>query len=904
MKKVLFQGILLASALSITGFADEKAPAPPEATIVPTDLFHLPEGLEVTVWATGDQLRNPTNIDIDEAGRIWVAEGVRYRHNHEAQPEGDRIQVLTDTDGDGKADKSHTFVQDPELIAPLGVAVVDNRVLVSQPPHLLSYTDVNRNQVFDEGVDKKEVLLTGFNGLNHDHSLHSLTVGPDGKFYFNQGNCGAKFTDRSGKTFTIFGSYRAKPVGGLEDAFSVEDMAELAGQVSDDGHVYVGGFTVRMNPDGTDAEIIGHNYRNSYEQSITSLGDVFQNDNDDPPACRVSWVMEHANFGFSSNDGQRTWRADRRPGQETAIAEWRQEDPGSMPAGDVYGGGSPTGNVFYENGALPAEMIGSFFACEPGRNVIFGYQPRLDGSGFALDRTDFITTNPGDDASRFAGSDFNGGDKSMNQEVKTLFRPSDIAVGPDGALYISDWFDPRVGGHRSYDEATAGTIYRVAPKGFQPKVPEIDRATTEGLITALLSPAVNVRAIGFYGLKEQGAKAIPAVKELLKHENPYIQGRALYLLYALGEKGIAAAGMPNEQASEEMTIAAYRALQRIGGDFVAEARQLADHASSAVRREVAVSLRDVNYSEKKDLLLALAESFAAGDRIYLEALGTATKGNEAELYRAIQESWGEGNPATWSPRFAQIAWRLHPIHAVSEFATRALTPELSYEDRKQAMDGIAFVFTDEASKAMVKIASSETDLKVDASWWLLNRATNRWKEFGLMEELKRSGIYDPETITISPITVPAPPATDPYTLEDVLALDGDAARGKLAVGRCVMCHEIDGQGINYGPTLDGWGKGQPLEVIARSIIHPTADIAHGYTGMRVTLKDGTQVDGLVVQRGDPTITVSTGGVRQLIPKNRIKHIHKKKQSLMLSAAQLGMTAQDVADAVAYLKTGK
>ena len=59
-----------------------------------------------------------------------------------------------------------------------------------------------------------------------------------------------------------------------------------------------------------------------------SLGDVFQNDNDDPPACRVSWVMEYANFGFSSNDGQRSWQADRRPGQSIPVAEWRQDDPG------------------------------------------------------------------------------------------------------------------------------------------------------------------------------------------------------------------------------------------------------------------------------------------------------------------------------------------------------------------------------------------------------------------------------------------------------------------------------------------------------------------------------------------------------------------------------------------------
>ena len=126
-----------------------------------------------------------------------------------------------------------------------------------------------------------------------------------------------------------------------------------------------------MNPDGTNAEIIGYNYRNSYEQSVTSLGDVFQNDNDDPPACRVSWVMEYANFGFSSNDGQRTWQADRRPGQSVPVAEWRQDDPGMMPAGDVYGGGSPTGNVFYENGALGPSWDGTFFAADAGRNEVF-----------------------------------------------------------------------------------------------------------------------------------------------------------------------------------------------------------------------------------------------------------------------------------------------------------------------------------------------------------------------------------------------------------------------------------------------------------------------------------------------------------------------------------------------------
>ena len=108
--------------------------------------------------------------------------------------------VVQDTDGDGKADKSHVFVQEKHLQSPLGVAVFDNVVVVSQPPDLLVYTDVNRNQVFDPETDKREVLLTGFNGRNHDHSLHSVVAGPDGKWYFNQGNMGAQFTDRSNKT--------------------------------------------------------------------------------------------------------------------------------------------------------------------------------------------------------------------------------------------------------------------------------------------------------------------------------------------------------------------------------------------------------------------------------------------------------------------------------------------------------------------------------------------------------------------------------------------------------------------------------------------------------------------------------------------------------------------------------
>ena len=450
-----------------------------EPEYVSLEQFKLPADLEVSIWATSPYLYNPTNMDIDHKGRIWVAEGVNYRRHNGRRPGGDRIAVLEDTDGDGKCDKSHTFVQEKTLVAPLGVAVFDNLIYVSQPPELIVYTDVNRDLKFDPAIDKREVLLTGFNAGNHDHSLHSLTAGPDGKFYFNNGNCGAVFKDRSGKNFYMGGPYKGG--GGV---WYVDHLA-ASGKRSDDGHIWSSGFTVRMNPDGTDCEIVGQGYRNSYEQSLDSFGNAFQNDNDDPPACRVSYILEYGSAGYFTRDAKQTYRNVKRPGQGHGSAHWRQQDPGTMDVGHIYGGGSPTGVTMYENGALPERFNGAFFSAEPGKNTIFHYQPTPQGATFKLEQGNLITSNPD---KKYAGSDFVGRGKGNHDHNQILFRPSDISVGPDGAIYICDWYDPRVGGHGDSDQSCSGTIYRIAPKGFKATAPSFDLQTVEGAITALKQP--------------------------------------------------------------------------------------------------------------------------------------------------------------------------------------------------------------------------------------------------------------------------------------------------------------------------------------------------------------------------------------------------------------------------------
>jgi putative membrane-bound dehydrogenase-like protein len=881
--------------------AQQPAPAlPPPPAGIPLDLFKVPEGFEITLWAATPLLRNPTNIDIDRDGRIWVAEGVRYRSHHARQPDGDRIVVLQDTDGDGKADSTHTFVQEPALVAPLGVSVIDNKIVVAQPPDLIVYTDVDRNLRFDPAIDKREVMLSGFQGINHDHSLHSVIVGPDGKWVFNSGNMGAMFTDRSDKTFRIFGSYRPGPVGPFKYP---HDAAAYAGKPSDDGHVYVGGFTVRMNPDGTNAEIIGSNYRNSYEQSITSLGDVFQNDNDDPPACRVSWVMEYANFGFSSNDGQRTWQADRRPGQSIPVAEWRQEDPGMTPVGDVYGGGSPTGNVFYENGALGQAWEGTFFAADAGRNEVFSYQPARQGAGFALDRKIFLTSNV---KQQYAGSDFVMGSAGVTNAIATLFRPSDIAVGPDGALYVSDWIDARVGGHQDLDQTMTGAIYRIAPKGFVPKVPAFDAATIEGQITALRSPAINVRAIGFEGLKARGAAAVNAVAALLNDPNPYIRGRAIHLLYQLGPEGRQRAGTPESQTDPVLRIATYRAMRRAGLDVLPVAARLARDTDPGVRREVALSLRDQPAAAAMDILVDIARGYDGQDRSYLEALGTGATGKEPALYDRLRRDLGvKDDPTTWSAAFARIAWRLHVPAAVADLSTRARSTRLSPADRQLAVDTLAFVKDPAASKAMLALAEPNSPMRAPATWWLLSRLSNDWADYGLRPALKAAGIYDPEAITLKEVVVP-PPAPDlpQLSVEEIAGMTGDVARGKTIATRCLMCHSVGGTGAEVGPALDGWGRGKSADVIATAIVRPSAEIAHGYEGTEIRTKDGLTIQGVLIKEGDPLMMRSMGGITQIIPGDRVASRRRLPGSLMMSAAQLGLTAQEVADIVAFLRSAQ
>jgi len=879
--------ILILALLALSRAPVSAAEPTPE--IVPVEHFSVPEGFEVTVWARSPMVRNPTNMDIDAKGRIWITEGVNYRKNSNRQPDGDCVVMLEDTDADGRADKRTVFAQEPGFIAPLGMAVIDNQVVVSHAPDIIVYTG-SLDRKFDPRIDRRDVLLTGFNGRNSDHSLHSVTFGPDGRWYFNQGNAGALFTDRSGKTFRVGGS-----VGSPKD-FGWRP-SDIAGATSDDGHVYVGGFTVRMNSDGTNAEIIGHNYRNSYEQCVTSFGDVFQNDNDDPPACRTSFVLEYGNAGYYSRDGQRTWQADLRPGQSTATAEWRQEDPGVMPAGDVYGAGGPSGIVSYEGDLLGEKWRGLVLSADTVLNSLLGYLPKPAGAGYALERTTFLTTNQ---TGNLGGIDT----ARTPSELNTWFRPSDVAVGPDGAIYVADWFDPRTGGHQDLDKTFSGAIYRIAPNGFKAGVPSLDLATTAGQIAALKSPAVNVRASGFIRLKKQGQASVQPVAALLSGENPFIRARAVWLLAQLGPEGVALVEAQLRSPDARMRITAFRALRQIDDDVLGHAAQLAADESAAVRREVAVALRQIPFAQSGELLLKLAHGYDGEDRTYLEAWGIGCTGKEREVYASLAAAQSEKDATRWPRAYTRLLWRLTPVAAAGDFARRAQASGLSEADRLEAVTALGFMPGREAVDALLDLAqhASSPLVKEHAYWWLLNYRESRWAGLKVSESLKQRGLYDPDSIILTEMIVP-PPLTGPTpTPAEVKALIGNPERGAAYARLCMLCHRIGDEGIDYGPNLTGFANRQSAEVVLGAILDPSSDISLGYDGSEIILKDGLVIHGRVLSTGDPLIVLSSGGYRQTIPADKVKSRRPLGRSLMLSAAQMNLSPQNVADVVAYLKT--
>jgi putative membrane-bound dehydrogenase-like protein len=696
-------------------------------------------GLEATLWAAEPLLVNPTNFDIDSRGRVWVAEGLNYRLTRAGNrrfpriEEADRIKILEDTDGDGKADKATVFA-DRIFPVPMGIALEERyskegkyqgcRVFVGNSPDLLVLEDTDG----DDKADKRYPLLTGFGGVDSDHGVHGMVLGLDGKLYFTHGD----------GCCSVQQNHSERPQN-----FDVIDKSGR--RVSTDQLAN----TLRVNRDGTEFEIICDRQRNNYETCLNSFGNIFTSDNDDDGnrGCRVIWAMDGGHYGYKTPGSPR---------------HWGEDVPGNVPKLVGTGNGSPCGIMVYEGELLPSEYRGGVLEVDAGTRQVNFFPITRHGAAF---RTEYKVFLSGDDP---------------------WFRPVDACAAPDGSVFVADWYDAGVGGH-AFSDQTTGRIYRVAPKGHKSQKVKVDFATLDGLIAGLKSPNVAMQDAARRCLIAQGEdpRVAAAVGEVAVHDaDPIYRARALWGWHAIGGDAVAMAALTalaNHQNEPRIREQAVRILGRdcsenghvepaagnlqkrlLHPDNLGALLALADDPDAGVRREVILAFRNLPADKVGDALRKLTASWDGQDRWYLEALGLALEKRESSFITQLfdgtlfgeldlERSGQDGNVAvppffpadrneafisagtpdqraTGLSKYLGLAWRLHRREAIP--LLKRVAPHLRAMELQQAIDDVLERMTEPETAGLVaELALQARDPSQKQLWcaMLARRLAAGWR---------------------------------------------------------------------------------------------------------------------------------------------------------------------------------
>jgi putative membrane-bound dehydrogenase-like protein len=166
--------LLMTSSVNQTNVYEDPDPQKELAS------FKVADGFEVTLWAAEPLVAKPIQMNWDADGRLWVVSSTAYPHLKTGEVANDKIFVIEDTDGDGKADKTTIFAEG--LTTPTGILPGDGGVYVANSTEILHFADTDG----DGKADKKRRILNGFGTGDAHHLIHTFRWGPEGKMYFNQ----------------------------------------------------------------------------------------------------------------------------------------------------------------------------------------------------------------------------------------------------------------------------------------------------------------------------------------------------------------------------------------------------------------------------------------------------------------------------------------------------------------------------------------------------------------------------------------------------------------------------------------------------------------------------------------------------------------------------------------------
>jgi putative heme-binding domain-containing protein len=399
--------------------------------------FHLPPGFEINLFASEPDITKPINMEFDDRGRLWVTHSIEYPYEASTGSGQDKITILEDTNGDGKADKFIDFASD--LNIPIGIMPVKGGAIAYSIPNIYYFEDKDR----DDRYDEKRVLLGPFGHEDTHGMINNFLRGLDGWIHSSHG---------------------------------FRNTSHVAGADKDSIHM-TSGNTFRFKIDGSRVEQTTYGRVNPFGFAVDDLGNLYSADCHSMPIYQIINQGDYPHFG--------------------------KKAPGlgfGPPMMDYQIGSTALSGLAYYNGpAFPEEYRNSFYsgdvvASRVSRNTISyeGSTPQAQ-----LQKDFLVSEDP-------------------------WFRPVDIKIGPDGALYIADFYN-RIIGHYEVPlnhpgrDRKSGRIWRITYKGQTSKPIDWSKATLEQLIKGLASPTFSQRMMASNRLADfHGTQAVGPLKNLIQ----------------------------------------------------------------------------------------------------------------------------------------------------------------------------------------------------------------------------------------------------------------------------------------------------------------------------------------------------------------------------------------------------
>lgn len=483
--------LLLAAAPALA--ADFPAPynSEPEASGNPLPaeeslaMMELPDGFSATVFASEPEVQNPIAMAWDARGRLWVAENYTYADGQSrrfALDLRDRVLVLEDADGDGKAEKRQVFTDQVQMLT--SVEVGRGGVWLMCPPQLLFIPDADGDAVPD---GPPQVVLDGFTvaEASYHNFANGLRWGPDSWLY---GRCGHSCPGRIG-------------IPGTPEAERVP----------------IKGGIWRYHPERRVFEVLTHGTTNPWGHDWDRHGELFF----------INTVNGHLWHGIPGAHFKESFGSDPNPlvyeRLDMHADHWHYDTSGKWSdsrdgAANAFGGGhAHVGMMIYQGERWPERFHDRLFTLN-----MHGYRTNVE----RLER------EGGGYVGRHEPDIFLTKDK--------WFRGVEIQPGPDGAVYLLDWSDVGECHERSGVHRTSGRIYRIQYGDGEPDLAwdGVSGPTTELVLAALADPdpwldrRLRVRLAGSRDLPAALPEAL--AKAAREDGSPVAKLRAMWHLHALG----------------------------------------------------------------------------------------------------------------------------------------------------------------------------------------------------------------------------------------------------------------------------------------------------------------------------------------------------------------------------------